>query len=257
MGEPHEHGVLDRVLRRVREVRRAALDPVVVFDLDYTLFDNAPRTLAILNVLAERHYERFPGMRRRVQALSVDGLPFDHSEVIRLLGPEVEPHVRTLKDELAGLFFSSRFLDCDVPLAGAREFVATCRHAGATIVYLTGRDRVGMGDGTVASLQAHGFPLSAPRVHLIMKPDTVTPDVIFKSGVHDLVRRHGELVAFFDNEPGNVNGFKEAFPACIAVLMETKCQPGAPPPARDVERIRDFRPATGTIPAACRALRGK
>ncbi|MBI4862716.1 MAG: hypothetical protein HY815_21015, partial [Candidatus Riflebacteria bacterium] len=194
--------------------------------------------------LAEKHHARVPGLLDRLLQLSPDQVPFDHSDTLRLLGVDEEPHFTRLRQELRALFFSSEYLDRDVPHPGARAFVEDCRGAGAIVVYLTGRDHGGMHAGTVASLIAHAFPLDQPDVHLLMKPDQATRDLEFKSSTCQQLRGYGELVAFFDNEPENVNSFKEAFPSCIAVLVTTKHSKNPPPPAPGVERVANFlRPA--------------
>lgn len=235
-----EGHVLSRVLNRIAEERRSGHDPVVVFDLDHTLFDNGPRVHAILVSLAKKYRERTSVLLERLGLLRPEELPFDFAAVLSLLGIEEGPFRNELRGELAARFFSSRYLDRDVPLPGARDFVLATFEAGATIVYLTGRDSIDMEQGTLDSLRTHGFPVDQRRAHLIMKPDQITNDVAFKATARERIAHYGSLVAFFDNEPGNVNNFKEAFPSCIAVLLETKHSPEPPPVKQEIERIKDF-----------------
>ena len=236
-----DEAILARVLDTVRKKSKRGRSPVVVFDLDYTLFDNAPRTIAIFGELARRHRRDMPWFAKRLAGLSAADLPFDHESCLRLLGPQVEDHLPRLKSELGGMFFSSKYLLHDQPYKGGVEYVEACLMAGAVIVYMTGRDRIGMYDGTVASLTEHSFPLGHPNVHLVMKPDQVTKDFVFKATLRHAIREYGELVAFFDNEPANVNNFKEFYPDCIAVLMDTKHWPGAPEVGPKVVKIRGYR----------------
>ena len=51
----------------------------------------------------------------------------------------------------------------------------------------------------------------------------------------------GEVVATFENEPGNANLFVEAFPDAANVLVGHTHRPDAPPPVEQVVRIPDFR----------------
>jgi hypothetical protein len=228
--------VLSRVIERIREVQ----DAVVVFDLDLTLFENAPRVIAIMREMARRHKRDMPWMAKRVAALAPEDMPFGHDLCLQLLGREVEPHIPKLRAELAGMFFTSNYLLHDVPYENAVEYVGACLMAGATIVYMTGRDRIGMYEGTVESLKEHDFPLGHPRVHLVMKPDQVTKDYVYKATLKDKIAEYGELVAFFDNEPANVNNFKEFYPDCISVLLDTKHSGSAPSVRDDVIKIKDY-----------------
>lgn len=249
--------VLAQVIERIHAAK--GRDPVVVFDLDLTLFENAPRVIAIMREMARKHRRDLPWMAKRVAQLDPAGLPFGHDLCLRMLGEEVEPHLDKLRAELAGMFFTSKYLHHDVPYENAVAFVEACLMAGATIVYMTGRDRIGMYEGTVESLKAHEFPLGHPRVHLVMKPDQVTKDYVYKATLREKISEYGELVAFFDNEPANVNNFKEFYPECIAVLLDTKHSGSAPSVRDDVILLRDYRafkpvkPASGTSRRSTRA----
>ncbi|MCX7807543.1 MAG: haloacid dehalogenase-like hydrolase, partial [Deltaproteobacteria bacterium] len=113
--------------------------------------------------------------------------------------------------------------------------------AGATIVYLTGRDLHGMLIGTVTSLRDSGFPIGTVGVELVLKPDANLSDEAFKRGVLPELSRLGEVIAFFDNETANTNLAKELYPEATVVLLETQRVPYAPPAAPGVEVIADFR----------------
>lgn len=239
--------ILDDILDRIALRARQGGTPVAIFDLDFTLFDNSPRTWAILMHLASRTGAPLDGWFQRLLALAPGELPYDHGSCLGLMGVTDVGRVTELKREIGDLFFSSKFLDRDAPIPGGREFVAEALHRGATIVYLTGRDRLGMYAGTVASLQAHQFPLGHPRVELIMKPDQVTRDTVFKVGLRKQIAQLGEIVGFFDNEPGNVNAFHEAFTTCTSVLLDTKCSSDAPDLGPGLTRVPDFRGFKGWV----------
>lgn len=231
---------LSEVFTKIRLVLEAGHTPVVVFDLDFTLFDNTPRSLGILQHLAEVHSEDLPELSSGLSPVPAD-LPYDHSAILEQVGISPDHHIfPELISQFGDLFFSSRFLHLDQPIDGAVEYIGKVMKAGATIVYLTGRDRLGMYDGTVASLKTHGFPLAHLRSHLYMKPDTVTRDWNFKRKARRDIASYGTLVAFFDNEPPNANEFLEAFPKAIIVLVDTKCAPGHPQLRRGVKKIKDF-----------------
>lgn len=226
--------VLERVARE-----RSECAPVVVFDLDGTLVDNRPRTCAIMRELAERWQPERPDAASALRALRPDQLDYLLEDVlVRLALPAA--WVKEALEFWQGRFFFDHHLRHDRALAGALEFTRACRDAGATVVYFTGRDLPNMALGTLASLRDLGFPIGVPGTELVLKPHFETSDSEFKRQVTPELRRCGVPVAAFDNEPGNCNIFKEAFPSCNVFLLDTQHHPSAPPLARDIEVISDF-----------------
>jgi hypothetical protein len=112
--------------------------------------------------------------------------------------------------------------------------------AGAAVYYLTGRDEPGMGRGTRASLQAHGFPIEDGRCHLRLKPRFEDDDLEFKRQAVDEIRSAGAVLALFENEPANANLFLQAFPDARVFFLETVCSPNPPPLLPGILRLRDF-----------------
>ena len=98
-----------------------------------------------------------------------------------------------------------------------------------------------MGAGTVASLDRLGFPVLDARTSLQLKPSADVPDERFKGQALDALDRLGQVVATFENEPGNANLFAERFPGAHHVLLDTVCAPDPPALRPEVHRIPDFR----------------
>jgi hypothetical protein len=223
--------------------------PVVVLDLDGTLMDNRPRTVAILRDLGEMWGDRHEHAATALRAASVDGLAYLLSDSLRKLGI-VEPAVVAEANEYwRSRFFSDEDLRHDVAIAGAVSFVRHCHQLGATIVYLTGRDLPMMGLGTFASLRTLGFPLGVAGVEFILKPDANMADEAFKRMIAPTLARVGEVVASFDNEPANCNVFKEAYPSAEIVFVDTQHVPGAPALRGETPIIGDFAAAERVSPA--------
>jgi len=97
-----------------------------------------------------------------------------------------------------------------------------------------------MGLGTFRSLRDLGFPIGVPGTELVLKPEYSMPDEAFKRDVAPTLARVGQVVASFDNEPGNCNVFKEAYPDCESVLIDTQHMPQAPPLGPGVRVLGDF-----------------
>jgi hypothetical protein len=203
----------------------------VALDLDGTLFDNRPRTLAILRAFALSQRHAHPGLTEAVSRLTVDDLTYSPGQAVAALGPQFVPLADAFVQFWRERFFTNAFQALDHVEHGAAAFSHALVDAGLGVVYLTGRDRPGMAQGVLQSLDSHGFPLLTAHTMVVLKPDWETKDVDFKRGaVRDLVR-NGPLVGLVDNEPGIVNMALDAVPGILAVRI---CRPFAPnPPALD------------------------
>lgn len=237
---PHQLDVLSRVLQALA-TWQGDRAPVVVFDLDATLFDNRPRTLEILMEFREEIADDDPELAAALLGLEVDRINYLLTDTLKACGVYRGDVVKEITNYWHDRFFTDSYIACDVPMLGGVEYVRACYEAGAVLVYLTGRDIPGMLPGTVAKLRDDGFPIGIAGTELILKPDPNMHDEAFKRGALPTLDRVGELLAFFDNEPANCNLAKAMFPDSIVVLLETQKVPGAPAPADDIEVLADFR----------------
>ncbi len=230
---------LVETLARIEAVKGRGEVPVVVFDLDHTLFDNGPRTWSILCEFAEKT-SRFEFLER-LRSGRATMLPYSMSEAMEMYG-ETDPaaHKEGLKFWFER-FFTDSYIDRDIPLAGAVQYVKSCYGAGATVVYLTGRDAPNMLVGTAASLRSHGFPVGVAHTVMLLKPDFETPDVEFKADVVEFIRGLGAVVASFDNEPGNCNMFKKAYPDAVIGFFDPSKAPNGPALDAGIPTLTDFR----------------
>ena len=215
--------------------------PVVVFDLDGTIFDNRPRTAAILRAFAERVRLERPELAVKLDAVVPTAVPYLLTDTLARLGITEEHDIQPLRDHWISCFFSDSWMVHDTALPGAVEFARSCWQNGASIVYLTGRDLPNMALGSFASLRDTGFPVGVPGTALVCKPDPAIPDEHYKRDVCPEMARVGQVIASFDNEPGNCNAFLEHFPTAASVLLATQHMPGAPALQHGVDVIADFR----------------
>lgn len=233
--------LLDSILERISDrAGGGAPNGVVVFDLDGTLMDNRPRMVAILHELAEEWRRRHPDAAALLARARVDAMVYGFEENLRRLGVLDEAlHAHGL-EFWKQRFFNDPHIRHDVEVPGARDYVRACHDAGATIVYLTGRDLPNMALGSFASLRDLGFPIGVVGTELVTKPAFEIPDTEFKRGVAPEFRRLGEVIAVFDNEPANCNLFLDAYPDCTSVLLDTQCAPDPPPPDPRVHVVGSF-----------------
>lgn len=229
------------LIDRVASLRSTERTPVVVFDLDGTLLDNRPRTVAILREVASKWEQERPEHSRILASVEVENVVYGLADSLTPFGMTDEALVAEAATHWRQRFFTDEMLRHDVPIEGSAEFVRAVYNAGATVVYLTGRDMPNMSLGSWQSLRDHGFPIGVVGTELVCKPTFEMGDDVFKSQQALMIGRLGELIASFDNEPGNCNVFLRAHPAAASVLLDTQHSPGAPPMVDGVVCVRDFR----------------
>ena len=231
------------LLRRIiaRCVRApGAQTPVVVFDLDGTLMDNRPRTLAILRELSGQWESKDPQAAAKLRSASLTDLAYLLTDSLGNLGIHQSDLVAQAELFWRERYFGDDWLKHDVALDGSVAFAKACYEAGAILVYLTGRDLPMMGTGSFRSLRDLGFPIGVPGTELVCKPDAAMPDEAFKRLEAPKLARVGVVVAVFDNEPGNCNILLEQNADCDSIFVDTQHLPGAPPLDPKVQVIDDF-----------------
>ncbi|MEN9723328.1 MAG: hypothetical protein RJB38_1314 [Pseudomonadota bacterium] len=242
-----ETEVLREVSRRVGATLSQGQAPIVLLDLDSTLYEVGPRTHQIISEwLATDEARRFPLVRRELERLEHEHVGYSLKDTFSALGidathDEVPLAIAALKQFWQERFFSSSYLQYDRPYPGAAEFVQQLHRMGALIVYLTGRDEPGMGQGTREMFLRDGFPWDVDRTHLLLKPAYGLPDLDHKVGAAHFIRRHGLLVASFENEPANLLAIYEQFPDAMHVFVETVSSDHAAPAGIGLYRIRGFQ----------------
>lgn len=219
--------LLESLIARSAE-RRDGRAPLVVFDLDGTLLDNRPRVVAILHELAESWRKAHPAEAAKLACARDEDIGYGIVDNLKHLGVE-SPELHAVGQRFwFERFFVDGYLHHDVALAGAVSFARRCYDAGASLMYLTGRDLPKMALGTLASLRDCGFPIGVVGTSLVTKPTFEMPDEHFKREVAAGLERVGPVLAVFDNEPGNCNALLEAHPACVSVLLDTQHAPNPP-----------------------------
>lgn len=233
---------LEEVLRRVRERTRMQASTLAIFDLDGTLFDNRTRTIFILREISELFDAKVPELAAafdRFHELSI--VEYSLDSTLAKLGVRDPAEAAFIRDEWAKRFFSDEYQRFDMPLPGAKSYVGRVHAAGATIIYLTGRDVGRMLVGATDCLRLYGFPVGVVGTMMIVKPEFEQDDEGFKREVAPYLRRLGEVVAVFENEPANSNLLAAQFPDAASFFVMTQHRPDAPPLDQGVRKIRDFR----------------
>ena len=210
---------------------------VGVFDLDGCLFDTRSRQVHI--------FREFASKAGALELYSVEAKHFkdwDLGNTLRNAGVSASC-ISNVLDELKTFwfdrFFTSRYVSFDHAMPGAVDLVQRCRAKGLKIVYLTGRDET-MRAGTEGSLRGFGFPLDGQECRLMVKPDFETDDTEFKDAALLAIAKMGQPVLFMDNEPANVNKFKDRYPEAQVVFVETDHSPRPDEPYEGLPWLRSF-----------------
>ncbi len=222
----YEPAALAQVIERVAAARTAGRTPVVVFDLDHTLYDGRPRTLVILAEFAAT----LPASQRRhaeaIRRIALADVAYLLKDTLALAGVDDPQVVKDAEAYWKPRFFSDAYVDLDVPIAGAAEYVRDLWSRGALVVYLSGRNAEAMLTGTTASLQKWGFPVGVRGAQLVLKPTFAEPDETFKQASLDHITALGSVVASFENEPGNLTAMAARWPDAAHVFLDTDFNPG-------------------------------
>ncbi|PIR21062.1 MAG: hypothetical protein COV45_02725 [Deltaproteobacteria bacterium CG11_big_fil_rev_8_21_14_0_20_47_16] len=212
--------LLSGLIQKVVDLKRAGKSPVVLFDLDDTLFSPANRQLQIVHEFIEKNPSVLsPSQMAALQVFDTRNQSYDLIvDIQSRLGIADATFLKSFKSYWFGRFFSN-LAAVDPAHPGAARYVHALQQAGATVVYLTGRQltgdkpetKGGMKEGTLESLRRNGFPMpNGKDVQLFMKDRFEMHDVDYKATVVPQIKKFGELVACFDNDPkGNALCRKE------------------------------------------------
>jgi hypothetical protein len=233
---------LESVLKTIKARTARQTSTLAIFDLDGTLFDNRTRTIFILREISEQFDERVPQLASAFDAFrELSIIEYSLDSTLSKLGVTNPVEISFIKQEWAKRFFSDYYQKFDFPMLGAKSYVKKVHEAGATVIYLTGRDVERMLVGTTECLRLYGFPVGIEGTMTIVKREFEQNDEVFKQEVCAYLKRLGEVVAVFENEPANSNILKNLFPKAESFFVMTQHRPDAPKLLSGINRIRDFR----------------
>lgn len=233
---------LNRVIDDIKRLTAKQQSSLVIFDLDGTLFDNRTRTIFILREISELFSARVPQLAAafdRYHELSV--IDYSVETTLRRMKVSNKKEIEFIKQEWGKRFFSDDYQKFDFPLLGAKSYVCRAHAAGATVIYLTGRDVGRMLVGTTECLRLYGFPVGIEGTMMIVKKRFEQDDELFKKEVSTYLARLGKVVAVYENEPANSNILQAKFPDAASFFVLTQHRPDAPRLSRGIYKIRDFR----------------
>ena len=240
---PYRPQVLKQVENQlIAAPARCTKPPVVIFDLDHTLFDSRPRIWRILQEFALTLPESKKDQRQIIQASKMSDISYLVIETLQRIGIR-DP--QTIEDGLK--FWIEHFAHegrCsqDGIIPGGPEYVNRLHKAGAFIVYLTARAKDWELVCTVDSLKKSGYPIGVANTQLIMKPNPEQQRAVeYKTEVFKDIDSMGCVVACFENEPKNINAMANQWPEAVHVFLDTDFDPRHPVKLKDsIQRISSY-----------------
>jgi hypothetical protein len=230
--------VLVDILKEAGIARRAGDLPVVIFDLDGTLFHTGFRSKQIFLEYALAHGDSI--LVDRINAIDPVAMQYKVRKTLVESGITDSTVLKVMIDSWRAKFFSNDYLKYDEQLAGSATFVSALHDSGSLIIYLTGRDAPGMLLGTTASMAERGFPVGIAGTELIMKPERYMKTYPFKKQSLSYIEQLGKVLAVFENEPEHLNLLSERFPNARACFVKTHHKPNAPPVAENAHHISHY-----------------
>ncbi len=221
--------------------------PLVVLDLDGTLYASAARTWRILQEFARRHTGDHPALATSLASLRVGEVAYLVEDTLAQVGVTDPEFIAAICEFWQARFFTDEYVLHDLPTPGAVAFVQRLFRDGLVPCYLTGRPAPTMLCGTVRALQRDGFPVGTVGTRLVLKEDVQTPDEDYKRRAIVELRRTGEVVGAFDNEPALCNLFRHEFPDAVVVHLDTVYGTGAPALASGIVQLGDFLDMAGAL----------
>lgn len=201
-------------------------NPLIVFDLDSTLFDVAPRLEKVLIDIALEPavQEKFPSVIPYFKNIKTQRKDWGFVEVLQRAGVEHDnlDLFKTVRHLWIQKFFSNEYIHYDVPYQGSVDFVQKIGKLNIPIVYLTGRDVKRMERGSREVLQKWKFPLDDKKSRLVLKPDREMDDALFKRDwIHRYLSDNNTPVFLFENEPVNINLIAKELPQVELVFFDS------------------------------------
>ena len=212
------------ILRKVLdEAQQYDGNYVCVFDLDSTLICVRGRTEAIL-----RSAPDYPPLRQicagQVDLFkTIEVYPTDYGlkQILLRKGIQLSSSCYyDLSGYWAHCFFSSEFLKHDELYKGVSSYLSHLKKANVEIMYLTGRSRKYMGEGTYQQIKNLGLPLKK-KEFLIMKQDKLVEDAAYKKNYLEKLSKQYKRIWFFENEPMTINFIDQHLPEVQMVFVDS------------------------------------
>ncbi len=205
--------------RDIEETLKNGRLPLFVCDLDGTLVDHTLRTLMIFR-RAPQAMELPEWLAAKLQGTDLSSFGYHPAQSLKKMGVAGEDLERLVAFWDKN-FFANEFLPYDRPISKGVEFVNRLLEMGVGTVFLTGRDRQRMGQGTVDWLAKYGLLDRNKKTSLLMKEDLSLSNAEAKIVAIEKIRSLGRPLLIADNEPIELKKVWAEFPSAQGILLNT------------------------------------
>ena len=212
--------MLSDILKQVlKETKELSNKPLCVFDLDSTLICVKERTRKILQSAVSN--EKFRHWKiDSLKEVVVKPTDFSLRDVLQRASIDLsETQYLSICNFWAHHFFSNSFLKHDTLYKGVQNYLHLLSEH-SEIMYLTGRSRERMGEGTYEQITKWELPLKKES-DLIMKPNTYTEDAFYKKMQLERLVQEYKNIWFFENEPAIINYVSYLLPQIQIIFMQS------------------------------------
>jgi phosphoglycolate phosphatase-like HAD superfamily hydrolase len=216
--------------------------PQIILDIDDTLIDCRYRKHQVFrDFLQQPHIlAEFPLESERLILLNREDVCYRIEDNLNKVSIQSKEFAKAIFQFWKAHYFTYPYLIHDQAFPGAVNFVQRLEKLGVRVIYLTGRDRKNMEQGTLTALQNLGFPVDGSHIHFYFKPDIGMEDHLFKISVLDHIKQLGPVLAALENELPNLNAMADKFSDALMYWRPTLYAPNPPPPHERVKFLREF-----------------
>ena len=177
---------------------------IIIIDLDGTIINNLPRQETLYKEKMKNNLKlnEFPiGAKEKYHLFY---------NIFESIGFNINSN-KAMKTRFIKYFLKNKYLNHDIIIPGAKNYIKQLIDSGFFIIFLTGRHHKNrfstMKKGTIKSLIKNEINISHPNINLFMKPNKNIGDLEFKSGFIKelLMNTNYNLISFIDNESKIVN----------------------------------------------------
>lgn len=234
--------VLNKVIDEIQTDLLQKQKVRVVFDLDSTLFNVAPRFSRIIKDFCHEStmQKKYPKAIEKLSQVEIQSHPYYLKTFMKQIGLEDQSpdFYKEVFEYWKTRFFHNDYVIFDEPEQGAVEFVRYLYQKNVHIIYLTGRDEPRMKKGTLESLKKWNFPLDHSTAELILKPTPELEDSVFKRDYLKIFPQN-EDVWFFENEPVNIHLVSQDCPH-VKIIFFDSVHSGKAPAPKELPTIQHF-----------------
>ncbi len=192
---------MESLISRFDQAINGQKKPVLIFDIDSTIFNVSPRNQDIFDLFCSIHKAKNPILLKISSSYQLKYTDWGLNPYLNMI-----PNNDSLKKEAHSFwknhFFSGTFLFSDKPYKGIIPLIKLLYSKNSLILYLTGRDDHRMRKATLLQLRHWGLPLDTEK-NLITKPHKKMNDGEYKNKallrIFKIYFKHS--IFFFDNEP--------------------------------------------------------